>query len=809
MNINHILFLLKLLFAIFFYCLCFPQQNQCFASEQAFKERTSENAERDSLDGQVFEVCKSLRSFGTELYDGIVSFETVSSLDGIKESLKPYVSRGLLGGLDDAQILSELQYLLKNVSDLNLRPSDDIMNYQVGLEKQRKETLVIDFRKKWESIEQSQAFNHDFYESLYHALSKNEVLDAAEYPDPSDAQLNSLKRELARKNRRSRLIIFLASIKKTANAHTLAQGIEADSREGVPFSTNGNAQSWFYDKRYKLYKIAEKLPDLSDGDKATLLSNFLHAGKHCNVAKRWQIDDSFKLFAPEAARALEEEIFPKDASLEKKIEHCLASEKHNILANKIQNALAREKHNISLHGEAEYSIVELDRESVTYMEATWDAYAHNFGLPERQCPYMSYQLSISEEEALGHGGGYTAKRIYDTVLRVLGDELNQYLMGNLKFLVKDPERIIIAYLRKNGFISENGVAVSNQWYAKSSTSRQGGHSSATTVTRSSPTRGATYRQNHEPPRRRQWHNVDWFRGHNSSHVRRHSSRARNDFGVCVNGRVPQPVLSELRNEAQRAFSQLNLYHYEELIMNPELASNDADRLLWIAARELFILVDRSGSMNAEDRSPIGLSNHSWTRWDSAAVASGSIVEIVLSLDPNQIGHLMLWDEDRFGRLNTSWENVTNLEQVQDLFRFNPPARGSTPLANALNEAYQLYWGAMLQRAEPFTAVVLIDGAPNDYDAVKQFFRMMIQENGLMAPGRQFLASFSFVQIGNDHGAVSFLRDLKDDLTWELGYRVDPINIWEDDFLFGTGRYQGRQGVGPFGMLWNTLPEGSR
>jgi len=642
---------------------------------------------------------------------------------------------------------------------------------------------TIDFEKKWKTLQAQPDFDPGFYVKLYKALSKNKILDAAQYPDPTDAHLNTMNKTHGRKNRQNRLIIFLASIRKSLNERWFAPGIQADEREGIPFSTSGNRDSWFHDKRYKLYRIFERLPGLTDADLATLLSNFLHAGQHCNVAKRWQIDDSFRLFAPEAAKALEAELLPPEATLLEKVVQSLAAEKHQILSSKVKDAIDREKDRVRLHGEFRHSLAELEAESATYSEATWDAWAHNFGLQERQCPYMSYKLSISSEQALGKGGGYTPKRIYDVVLRNHEKEFKEEIMGHIQHIIKDPEAILIAFLHKHQFIVEKDSSMASvSWSPKGSDQHN---------LRPQPASPVQY---NPPPR-------EIFSPQRIPVVSGHSLKQR--FGVCENGRIPQEILLSIRNIVQSSQAMMSQEHFEDIVSDPYRARNDQERLAALSAREMFILVDRSGSMNARDEAPSSVFRGSWTRWDSAKVATKSFVELALSLDPDTEVQIMLWDGALKGRLNSTWKSAGDLSDVDHVFN-RMPARGSTPLAEALTEAYRSYWKTLLQRSEPFSVIILTDGAPNDARRVKKFFKAFVRENHLERPGRETLATFSFVQIGDDHGATYFLQDLDDNLIDQMGIQVDLTDVKEDSFLFGTGRYHGRAGIGPFSVLWDAI-----
>ena len=210
-------------------------------------------------------------------------------------------------------------------------------------------------------------------------------------------------------------------------------------------------------------------------------------------------------------------------------------------------------------------------------------------------------------------------------------------------------------------------------------------------------------------------------------------------------------------------------------------------------------------MNANDENPTGRSTgQRWTRWDSARVAAESIAELSLSLDQDGKVDIMLWDGDRYSKLQHRYESMTNVSDIKRFFENNRPQRGSTPLAEALEEVYDTHLAQLLRASEPFTVVVLTDGQPNDPSKVKNLFKRIIQENNLEQPGRETLAAFSFVRMGDDQGAINFLQDLDDNLISQLRVNVDIVDTKEDNFLFGTGMYTGREGVGPFALFWDAL-----
>ena len=279
---------------------------------------------------------------------------------------------------------------------------------------------------------------------------------------------------------------------------------------------------------------------------------------------------------------------------------------------------------------------------------------------------------------------------------------------------------------------------------------------------------------------------------------------KKQFGATQNGKMPEDLRKKMAAEIAFAQSQMTDEHYADVVQDPRNARNDQERLAAMAGREVFVLIDRSGSMGSRDEDPTGAKTNlrSWTRWDSARVAAESIAELALSIDADDNVDIMLWDGQGAGvrSVHTSMKTVAD---IGPLFKEYEPA-GGTPLAEALEEIYELKLHALLEAGEPFTCIVLTDGQPNDPWAVKQFFGRIIQENGLEQPERQTLAAFSFVRMGDDRGAIKFLKDLDDNLQKELKVKVDIVDTKEDNFLFGTGKYKRTQGVGPFALFWDAI-----
>ncbi len=285
---------------------------------------------------------------------------------------------------------------------------------------------------------------------------------------------------------------------------------------------------------------------------------------------------------------------------------------------------------------------------------------------------------------------------------------------------------------------------------------------------------------------------------------------KDKLGSTENGTTAPAAKIEMTRAIDDAQKKVDRKRYDEIVANPEAAKNDHERMIALASREIFILIDRSGSMADPDNDPTGQSNSKgsgkngrWTRWDSARVAVKSIMEVALTLDKDASVDVVLWDGDEYGDLRCEKSSATCIQDVDALFtQFKP--RATTPLAKVLDDIYNTRLKAIFARNEPATVIVLTDGTPNEPQEVKNSLKRMVIDSKLEQAGRETLAAFSFVQMGDDAGAERFLQDLDDNLIRETGIKVDIADTKKDDFLFGTGAYLGKSGIGPFALLWDAI-----
>lgn len=281
----------------------------------------------------------------------------------------------------------------------------------------------------------------------------------------------------------------------------------------------------------------------------------------------------------------------------------------------------------------------------------------------------------------------------------------------------------------------------------------------------------------------------------------------NGMTEVKNGKSSEQSLALIAQTANNALATLseNPQRYDEIKNNPNSANTKEEQIALLASREYILLIDKSGSMSSRDENPKDPANkQSWTLWNSAQVATEGILELIFQFDRDgSIDTVLFPPTDG----NYSTISCSNFTDVQNLFQQNTP-RNTTPLAKALEYLKQSKLDALMLEDAPFTVIIMTDGAPDNKEAVFNFFVNFIKTHRLYEPGRQYLAAFSFVQMGDDSSAEQFLQELDDDMERRLAGqkipKVDIIDTKKDNFIFGTGDYKRQPWVGPLALLHGAL-----
>jgi hypothetical protein len=163
-------------------------------------------------------------------------------------------------------------------------------------------------------------------------------------------------------------------------------------------------------------------------------------------------------------------------------------------------------------------------------------------------------------------------------------------------------------------------------------------------------------------------------------------------------------------------------------------------------RDYTLILDKSGSMSTTDQG-------GKSRWSYAQESTLALARKCEQLDPN--GITVYAFSGRFKR----YDNVT-ASRVDQIFMENDPI-GTTNLAAVLKDATDNYFqrkasGQTSENGE--TILVVTDGEPDDRRAV---IEVIINATQKMQKDEEL--AISFIQVGNDAGATSFLKALDDQL----------------------------------------------
>jgi uncharacterized protein with von Willebrand factor type A (vWA) domain len=162
-------------------------------------------------------------------------------------------------------------------------------------------------------------------------------------------------------------------------------------------------------------------------------------------------------------------------------------------------------------------------------------------------------------------------------------------------------------------------------------------------------------------------------------------------------------------------------------------------------RDYTLILDKSGSMSTADQ--VG----GRSRWQYAQESTLALARKCEQLDENGITVYVF--SGRFRR----YDNVT-ASKVEQVFLENEPL-GGTNLASVLQDAVNQYFQRRAAgQTSGETILVVTDGEPDDRRAV---IEVIVQATQKME--RDDELGISFIQVGHDAGATTFLKALDDQL----------------------------------------------
>lgn len=164
------------------------------------------------------------------------------------------------------------------------------------------------------------------------------------------------------------------------------------------------------------------------------------------------------------------------------------------------------------------------------------------------------------------------------------------------------------------------------------------------------------------------------------------------------------------------------------------------QLSQLSEYDFIVMVDASGSMGTEDMK-------GRSRWAYMQETAESFVRDMNKIDSDGLGLVVF-----SGNNIESFDGVT-VDKVSEIFKGRAP-RGSTPLAEALQEALKL---AGKSDKKDFI-IVFTDGVPDDKDAAARVIREASNKQET-----DDALTILFVQVGYDADATRYLKALDDDL----------------------------------------------
>ena len=185
----------------------------------------------------------------------------------------------------------------------------------------------------------------------------------------------------------------------------------------------------------------------------------------------------------------------------------------------------------------------------------------------------------------------------------------------------------------------------------------------------------------------------------------------------------------------------------------------------IENRDYTLILDKSGSMATMDV-------NGKSRWESVRESTLALANKISTLDPDGITVYV------FSGKHARYDNVTP-DKVMQIFKEHEPM-GSTNLAGVLTHAFE-DWNKRKKAGQLKTGdtiLVVTDGEPDDRKSVASAIKSVSQN---MDSDEEL--AVSFLQIGNDSSASSYLKSLDDDLV-AAGAKFDIVDTKTFDQLEG-------------------------
>lgn len=179
----------------------------------------------------------------------------------------------------------------------------------------------------------------------------------------------------------------------------------------------------------------------------------------------------------------------------------------------------------------------------------------------------------------------------------------------------------------------------------------------------------------------------------------------------------------------------------------------------LATRDYVICIDKSGSM--------GASHKNTTRWKYAQEQTEALARKCAEFDSDGI------DVHLFASSVKSYTGVTP-DKVSQIFKENEPGN-NTATDLVLKTVFDSYFAKKeAGNAKPVTCIVITDGEPNDRKAVT---KVIIDAANKIEADEEL--AVTFIQVGDDAGARSFLESLDNDLQSQ-GAKFDIVDCKNEE-----------------------------
>lgn len=185
-------------------------------------------------------------------------------------------------------------------------------------------------------------------------------------------------------------------------------------------------------------------------------------------------------------------------------------------------------------------------------------------------------------------------------------------------------------------------------------------------------------------------------------------------------------------------------------------------------RDYILMVDKSGSMNEPD---CGTDGNPKTRWEAMQEITLALARQCEKYDDNGITIVT------FNKHSKKFENITSGgDKIKQIFEEEQPG-GETYTAEAMDEILQEYLDSKgTPNCKPITVICVTDGEPQDE---KKLAKVITDASNKLDDENEI--GISFIQVGKDKKARTFLKNLDDHLT-DHGAKFDIVSTCTDEDL---------------------------